>query len=163
MDNGSNLINLATIKCPPNNSFLPFFTEIILCNNLEIPPQKPDIEHITNITLNPIVTDIEVIDVDLGDGVTYKKLVIRGTLEKGLEYSADEPEQQVHFAHFEIPFQGLIGMRPCNPTNRGLLPADFDIENFTINVCIEHEQNHVVDSRHFKEVVVLLIWLEPII
>lgn len=161
MENLCNLPNLATLKCPPNNSLLQIFAEVILCNNLEIPPQKPDIEHITNITIEPFITDIEVIDVDLGDGVTYKKVVVTGCVKKGLEYSADEPEQQVHFAHFEIPFQGLIGLRPCDTTNRGLLPDGFDIEQWNINVCLEHEQNHVIDGRHFKEVLVLLIWLEP--
>ncbi len=162
--------SLANIKCPvlTENETLNLFTEVILCEFLEIPSQKPDKEHITNTLKNFVVNNVEVIEVDLGDEVIRKKVVVSGTLNLGIEYSADEPEQQIHFANFNIPFQGVIGYRPCDPdTNRGLIldsdfpPDGFDIDNFNINLCLEHEQYHQLSPRDIKAVLVLLIWLEP--
>ncbi len=158
--------SLANMACPvltPDET-LNFFTEIILCEILEIPSQKPDKEKITNTITNFVVTDVSVIDVDLGDEVEgRKKVAVQGTLKLGIEYSADEPEQQVHFAKFDIPFHGIIGQRPCDPlTNRGLiLDPDFDIDDYTVNLCLEHEQYHQLSPRKIKAVLVLLIWLEP--
>ncbi|HAU32375.1 MAG: hypothetical protein XD78_1774 [Desulfotomaculum sp. 46_296] len=162
--------NMAQMECPvlTSSQTLNLFTEIIICQHLVIPPQKPDKEHITNTLKNFLVTDVQVVEVDLGDGVIRKKVVVSGTLKLGIEYSADEPEQQVHFAHFDIPFSGIIGYRPCDPaTNRGLIldsdfpPDGFDIDDFNINLCLEHEQYHQLNPRDIKAVLVLLIWLEP--
>lgn len=162
MDCLNDSISLADVQCPPDGSLLNYFQEVILCCDLEIPPQKPDKEHITNVIHNVIVDDVERIDVDLGDGVERFKYAITGTLRIGIEYSALEPEQQVHFAHFDCPFQALIGERPCDPTtNRGLIDdPTFDIDDYNIHVCIEHDQYHQLSHRTIKAVVVLLIWLE---
>ncbi|WP_236561083.1 SPOCS domain-containing protein [Pontibacillus sp. HMF3514] len=170
---------MSTVKCPPDNTTLDYFTQIILCDFLDIPDAKPDIEFITN-TLNEIaITKIDVINVDLGDRDPAsenirEKVIARGTVRLGIEYSADEAEQNVHFAHFDIPFQGIIGERPCenggiDPNtgqpngdgNRGLIDdSTFDIDNYDIHVCLEHVQFHEIDSRTIQAVLVLLIWLE---
>ena len=158
-------INLANEKCPMPDQVVHRFTEIIICEELEIPPQKPPKEHIADTIVNPIVDDIEVIDVDLGD-IIRKKVIVSGNANIGIEYSALEAEQQVHFAHFNVPFQGIIGYRPCisdpqDPDfNRGLLLPCFDIDDFDVNVCIEHVQFHQLTERKIKVVLVLLIWLE---
>lgn len=162
----NNCITLADQLCPPDQSVLNYFTEICICEHLVIPPQKPDKELITNVTKNFCVTDVQVLDVDLGDRnpateTIRKKIAITGTLKLGIEYSADMPEQQVHFAQFDIPFQGIIGYRPCNSTNRGLInDPNFDIDNYNVHVCLEHEQYHQLNAREIKPVVVILIWLE---
>lgn len=90
-----------------------------------------------------------------------QKVVLTGTLKLGIEYSADVPEQEVHFAQWDIPFQGIIGSRPCNVDNRGLIddPA-FDIDQYNIHVCLEHDQYHQLSPREIKAVLVILIWLE---
>lgn len=155
--------NLADQLCPNPDSVLNRFTEVIICDNLEIPPQKPDKELITNVIKNIIVNDVEVIEVDLGDGVIRKKVVVTGIIKLGIEYSADMPEQQVHFAQFELPFQGVIGYRPCDNINRGLNDDSFKIDDYKIHVCLEHEQYHQLSPRDIQAVVVLLIWLEPIV
>ncbi|SHG88335.1 protein of unknown function [Thermosyntropha lipolytica DSM 11003] len=156
-------VSLSDVLCPTHPE-QHYFTEIIICEHLYIPPQKPDKELITNVIKNFVVTSAEVITVDLGDREKKlrKKLVISGTLKLGIEYSADMPEQQVHFAHWDIPFQGIIGYRPCDPyTNRGLIDdPDFDIEDYKIHICLEHEQYHQLSKREIKAVLVLLIWLE---
>ncbi len=166
MDCLNDAVSLAVEKCPPDPSLdadLLYFTEIIVCEELEIPQQKPDKEEITNVIMNIVVTDIQQITVDLGDGIIRYKVAVTGTIKLGIEYSALVPDQQVHFAHFDIPFQGVIGERPCDPaTNRGLIddPA-FDIDDYQVNVCLEHEQYHQLSHRIIKAVLVLLLWLEP--
>lgn len=165
-------VNLADQKCPPDQSQLNFFTEIAICEHLVIPPQKPDKELITNVIKNFIIDDVQVLEVDLGDregtiaDPIREKVVFTGNLKLGIEYSADMPEQQVHFAQFDIPFQGLIGYRPCVAGgNRGLIDplevTDFDIDDYFIHVCLEHEQYHQLSPREIKAVIVLLVWLEP--
>lgn len=150
-------------ECPPENTVLNFFTEIVINDNLIIPPEKPPIEHISAVVKDFHIEDVEVLDVTLGGTppVTGRKVVIAGTLSLGLEYSAAVPAQHVHFAHFNIPFKALITFRPCNTPARGLLPPDFDINDYVIHICVEHEQYHIVNPREIRKVLVVLIWLEP--
>lgn len=154
------LMNIAEEKCPPNNTLLEYFTEIIICEELVIPPQKPNKEHITNTMTNFVVTNAEEIIKNLGDCILRKEVIVDGVLKLGIEYSALVPDQQVHFVHFDIPFRGLIGKRPCNECNRGLLDECFDLDSYKVNVCLEHEQYHQLDHRTIKAVLVILIWLE---
>jgi len=158
--------SLAEENCPDTNQVLHRFNEIILCKELEIPEEKPDKERIADTVIKANVTDLEVIEVDLGD-VIRKKVAAFGKVNLGVEYSALNETQQIHFTNFEIPFQGIIGYRPCiedpedEDYNRGLLLDCFDINDFNINVCVEYKQFEQIDERTIKAVVVLLIWLEP--
>lgn len=144
-----------------------YFAETTICEHLVIPPQKPPKELITNVIKKFVVSDIEVLKVDLGDRDPAKesirvKVVVTGTVSLGIEYSALMDEQEVHYVHFDIPFQAIIGTRPCNPVNRGLIDdPTFDIDKFKLHVCLEHEQYHQLSPRDIKAVMVLLFWLEP--
>lgn len=145
-------------QCPPEGTLLNFFTEICINHNLIIPPAKPDVEFITNVTKTFKIDDVEVLDVNLGD-VQGRKVIVAGTLTLGIEYSALVPSQEVHFAHFDIPFRAIIKFRPCPDGFRGLLPPNFDINLFNINICVEHEQYHLVNPREISKVLVVLVWL----
>lgn len=173
MDCLNSMFNLADELCP-TDPIQHYFTEIILCEDLTIPPQKPDKELITKVTHNFVVNDVEQLSVNLGDrdlsdpaNFLRKKVAITGVVKLGIEYSADVPEQEVHFMHFDIPFQAIIGYRPCETGtplgdfNRGLIDDPlFDIDNYYVHVCLEHEQYHQLSPRDIKAVLVLLIWLE---
>lgn len=176
MDCLNSTINLADTLCP-TDPIQHFFTEIIICDDLIVPTPKPDMELITKVTQNFVVNDVEEITVDLGDraitSLLRKKIAITGIIKLGIEYSADVPEQEVHFMHFDIPFQGIIGYRPCETAppggdlgnyNRGLIDPLlyplFDIDDYYVHVCLEHEQYHQLSPRVTKAVLVLLIWLE---
>lgn len=158
-------------ECPPQFSTVGpgsrvfTFAEIVINDNLIIPEPKPDVELITNVTKNFQIEDVEVLDVNLGavplGQVQGRKVIIAGNLFLGVEYSAAVPSQELHFAHFCVPFKVMIKQRPCTTINRGLLPADFNINNFNIHICVEHEQYHVVNPRELSKVLVVLIWLEP--
>ncbi len=158
--------SLAEENCPDPDQVLHRFNEIIICEELEIPEEKPDKERIADTVIKPNVSDLEVIDVDLGD-TERRKVAAFGDLNIGIEYSALNETQQIHFANFNIPFQGIIGYRPCidDPEdenyNRGLLLDCFDINDFNINTCVEYQQFEQIDERTIKAVVVLLVWLEP--
>jgi len=174
MDCLNSTVNLADTLCP-TDPLQHFFAEIIICEDLTVPAPKPDMELITKPTLNIVVEDVEQLIVDLGDrdgtstGPLRKKIAVTGTIKLGIEYSADVPEQEVHFMHFDIPFQGIIGYRPCDATNRGLIddyqlaPDIFDIDNYKVHVCLEHQQYHQISPRETKAVLVILIWLEKIV
>lgn len=147
-------------QCPSPGSKLAYFTEIVINDNLIIPEPKPDIEMITNVTKNFNIEDVEILDVNLGD-VQGKKLVIAGTLTLGIEYSAAVPSQEVHFAHFTIPFKTTITQRPCPGAYRGLINPAFVLSNWDIRICVEHEQYHILNPREISKVLVVLIWLKP--
>lgn len=146
-------------QCPVGRQQLEWFTEISICDILTIPGPKPDIEAIGNVTKNFKVEDVEILDVDLGD-VQGRKVVIAGTLTLGIEYSALVESQEVHFAHFNLPFQVIIKERPCPGQWRGLLNPTFNINAVNINFCVEHEQYHILDPRTIQAILVVLVWLE---
>lgn len=147
-------------QCPPPGSLLHFFTQIVIDDTLVIPPQKPDVEIITNVTKNFDIQHTEVIIKDLGS-LKGKEVVVAGTLTIGIEYSAAVPSQEVHFAHFDVPFKALIKYRPCDCTNRGLIvDPDFCLSDYNIRICVEHEQYNLVSPREIEKVLVVLIWLE---
>lgn len=173
MDCLNTAINLADTLCP-TDPIQNFFTEIIICEDLIVPTPKPDMELITKVTQNFVVNDVEQITVDLGDraitSLLRQKIAITGDIKLGIEYSADVPEQEVHFMHFDIPFQAIIGQRPCETGtplgdfNRGLIDPlqypGFDIDNYYVHICLEHEQYHQLSPRIVKAVLVILVWLE---
>lgn len=146
-------------QCPAPGSLLHFFTQIVINDHLIIPPLKPDVEIISNVTKNFTIDSTEVIVKDLGS-LKGKEVFIAGTLTLGIEYSAAIPSQEVHFAHFDIPFKGLIKYRPCNCSNRGLIVTPFCLSDYDIKICVEHEQYHLVSPREIEKVLVVLIWLD---
>lgn len=152
-------------QCPTPTSTVFTFAEIVINDNLIIPEQKPDVELITNVIKDFRIDDVEVLDVNLGavplGQVQGRKVIIAGTLYLGVEYSAAVPSQELHFAHYCIPFKAMIKQRPCTTINRGLLPPNFDINDYNIRICVEHEQYHVINPRELSKVLVVLIWLEP--
>lgn len=147
-------------QCPLPGTSLHYFTQIVINNILIIPPQKPDVEMITNVTKNFTILRGEERTKDLGS-LKGKEVVVSGILTLGIEYSAAIPSQEVHFAHFDIPFKGLIKYRPCDCTNRGLIvDPNFCLSDYDINICVEHEQHHLVSPREIETVLIILIWLK---
>lgn len=147
-------------QCPDVGENLHYFTQIVINDTLIIPPLKPDIEMITNVTKDFTILRAEERMKDLGS-LQGKEVIISGILTLGIEYSAAVPSQEVHFAHFDIPFKALIKYRPCDCTNRGLIvDPDFCLNDYDINICVEHEQYHLVSPREIAKVLVVLIWLK---
>jgi hypothetical protein len=147
-------------QCPESGKSLHYFAQVVINDTLIIPPQKPDVEMITNITKNFKILSAEERIKNLGS-LQGKEVMISGILTLGIEYSAAVPSQEVHFAHFDIPFKALIKYRPCDCTNRGLIvDPTFCLSDYHIKICVEHEQYHLLSPREISKVLVVLIWLD---
>lgn len=80
---------------------------------LGIPAVKPDIEAINLVTGTINITNCHVITTSTGTStegqtLTGYKLILRGSLEIVVEYTALDTEQSVHSAHYTIPFTTFI-------------------------------------------------------
>ncbi|MFA4885544.1 MAG: DUF3794 domain-containing protein [Desulfotomaculaceae bacterium] len=144
---------VVTELCPKPGDTVSFHTQILVNGMLEIPEQKPDIEELLNTAIEITVHKALTITVKAPVG---RKVLVAGTLDFGVEYIADVPDQKVHFAHYELPFQALV-----KNNDGSLLPFDFDLNLYNVHICIEHVEVHEVDGRSFLKEIVLLIWLQP--
>lgn len=86
-------------KCPSNYPC----REISETHKLCIPCKKPNIYDIIQVLVNVCITKFKVITTPIG-----KKLVIEGIQNVKVLYTADNPCQDVHSAHFKIPFCTFI-------------------------------------------------------
>ncbi|WBW96631.1 SPOCS domain-containing protein [Oceanirhabdus sp. W0125-5] len=97
-------------------SFTGIFKEIAIDTKLVIPPHKPDMECIIDGTVDVIIDKAEVIDTNLvypespdpQDPWPLKKVIAAGVAKIIVKYSALEPTQRVHAAHFDVHFCTLI-------------------------------------------------------
>lgn len=136
------------------------WTEISVPEILTIPAAKPDIESIDKIYINSKITTTKIIktpkspksgsDLDPnpeGLVLTGWKLLVEGFLCQTLVYTADECEQSVHSAHFNMPFSTFI-----------VLPEDTNLnDNFKVRVCIEYVfAKRLTPRTIFKNVTVFL-------
>lgn len=145
-------------RCPAGPEEVAYHTEVIVDGQLKIPDVKPPLENLIEVTHKICIENIRTIPVKLDNGcLTGCKVLVNGKVWLGIEYSADVPEQNVHFAHFEIPFQALITGGPCHKP----IPLwDCNLEKFELHVCVEHIQVHAIDSRNLEKAIVLLLWLK---
>lgn len=138
------------------------WTEISVPEILTIPAAKPDIESIDKIYINSKITTTKVIDtptspIPTGSAtptpspegllLTGKKLLVEGFLCQTLVYTADECEQSVHSAHFNMPFSTYI-----------VLPSGTKLtDKFNVRVCIEYVfAKRLTPRTIFKNVTVYL-------
>jgi hypothetical protein len=78
-------------------------------DNLYIPCEKPDIESINEVKVNVCIDDANIINTILGP-----KLVLHGHKNIKVIYTANNCEQSLHSAHWNVPFCDFIlldGMR----------------------------------------------------
>jgi len=144
--------------CPIHHHEVAHYTQVLMNGEIKIPALKPNLEKIIHVTRKIYLKRVVVIPVKLDNGcLAGYKVLIRGMIRLGIEYSADVPEQTVHFAHFEIPFDALIGGDACHP----ILPVeDCDLKNFTLCSYTEHIDVIKIDERTIEETIVLLSWLK---
>ncbi|WP_418789908.1 SPOCS domain-containing protein [Phosphitispora sp. TUW77] len=144
--------------CPVNAEDVAYYTEVIIDGELHIPEQKPPKEKIINVTHKILINKVKSIPVQLDNGcVTGCKILVCGIVRLGIEYSADVPEQNVHYVHFDIPFQGLIVGDSCH---KPIPLKDCNLSKFNFHACMEHVQVHQAGPRTMEKVIVLLLWLE---
>lgn len=133
------------------------FTQIAVAETLKLPDAKPDIEQITKVTIDTVITSTNVVATPIGTAVggtilTGAKLIIEGKLRQKVEYVANEPTQSVHAAEFEMPFSTFVviplPVLPITPQ----LALKYPVEAFIEDVYINQ-----IDARTiFKNVTVFL-------
>lgn len=92
-------------KCPRNHPC----GQICETDQLCVPKQKPNIKCILQVLANISISSFKTICTPLG-----KKLVIDGVKHIKILYVADEPCQNVHSAHFDVPFCMFILLNDKN-------------------------------------------------
>lgn len=93
-------------------TFTGIFTEIAIDSQLVIPGHKPPAECLLDTIIDFEITKAIVIDTPLvvpeDPTLQLEKVLIVGVAKIIVKYVADVPDQQVHGAHFEVPFNALI-------------------------------------------------------
>lgn len=93
-------------------TFTGIYKQIPINSKLIIPTEKPDIEYILDSSVQVLFDKVEVIDTPLvypeDTTLPLKKVIVVGHVKIIIKYSALEPTQKVHAAHFDVPFCTLI-------------------------------------------------------
>jgi hypothetical protein len=89
------------------------FKQFNVQENVCLPCEKPDIEQISKVMAEVVITSTRVIKTPKaesleGQVLTGWKLIVEGEVRQKVEYVADEPTQSVHAAHFNMPFSTFI-------------------------------------------------------
>lgn len=90
--------------CPPHHPHTQFCQRDILC----LPEQKPPMECILQIIFHITIQTVQTIHTPAG-----KKVLVDAIKHIKVVYTADEPAQSVHAAHFDIPFCFIIKLKSC--------------------------------------------------
>lgn len=132
-------------------TFTGVFTELPIDSKLIIPPQKPDIECILDAKVEVEITKQEVIDTLLlypeDPNLQLRKVIITGIVHIKIKYSALVADQQVHLAHFDVPFCTLIEWPDGPPQGTPI----------TIKTTIEKQIFIAEDTRRIFKAILLLL------
>lgn len=119
------------------------WTEISVPTVVSIPKFKPNVEQIdkifakTNVISKRIIVTPEGTKSVEGQTLTNRKLLIDGDICLTVVYTADEPTQSVHTAHFCIPFSAYI-----------VIEKDADLlDNYCVTTCIEDVYAKIFNCR----------------
>lgn len=153
----------------------PYWLQMNIPETLAIPTAKPDIEQINSVNISVNIFRNAVIKVPVspvdengnyipnleGKISTGRKLIIEGELCQKVVYTADEPEQSLHSAHFYVPFSSYIVVPKEILFNNGQLTEDSLNVNFQVNACIEDVIVKMVDKRTILKQVTMLLYAVP--
>lgn len=94
-----------------------------------IPCEKPDIESIEEVKVNICIVKCKTIDTILG-----KKIILNGIIKIKIIYTANNCEQSLHSAHWDIPFCDFILLdNICNCDDLNNLDLFAGLEDVCIN------------------------------
>lgn len=127
---------------------------------LVIPIEKPDVEQITSVMIEAKVTDFRTIATPTG-----LKIIVDGILNQKVVYTADEPTQSIHSAHFvknfctfiEVPLVIAAGSNSMTIL-QGLGITLDDVVVGEPHVIIEDLSVKLVDARNIKKCAILFAW-----
>ncbi|AHF06139.1 DUF3794 domain-containing protein [Desulfitobacterium metallireducens] len=130
-------------------TFTNFFTEIVIDHNLVIPDHKPPAECLLDSVIDFEITKAVVFDTPLESpeitGVLLRKALVVGIAHIIVKYAAAVPDQQVHGAHFDVPFNALVEM-PDGPTQG---------TNICVEPVVEKSVFCLEDDRRVSKIIVV--------
>lgn len=158
LDKNYEVVGLCDVSKIPKITKKESWVEISVPEILTIAKSKPDIETIDKIYINAKVVLKRVIvtppdppvSIDNVEGtyLTGRKLAIDGIICQTIVYTANNCEQSVHSADFNMPFSTFIVL----PKN-----TDVDLDQFCVDICIEDVFAKVLNPRKiFKNVTMFL-------
>lgn len=142
------------------------WTQIFIPEVLCVPYQKPDIEQLLSVNSQVEIISQRVIKtprlVSNADALvpsieglysTGRKLVIEGILRQKVIYTAANPQQSIHSAHFDVPFSAFM-----------VLNKDTSISTrYKIEACIEDVYICGCTPRQIFKNVTLFLKASPIV
>ena len=135
-------------------------TQQVVEENLIIPETKPDVEQINTVLIEAAITDARAIVTPVG-----LKIVVDGELNQKVLYTAAEPTQSVHSAHYLEPFCTFIEVPLVIPAGQNTLEylqalglTLDDVITGPTKVLIEDVSVKLLDPRNFEKCTVLFIW-----
>jgi len=142
-------------------------TQYIVEEKLIIPEVKPDVEQINSVMIEAKITDFRAIVTPVG-----LKVIINGIVKQKIIYTAANPVQSVHSAHYQKSFCTFIEIPltlPCKMSvtkylqKLGILLDD--VIQCRTDVLIEDVSVALLDPRTIKKCTVLFIWttLNPLL
>lgn len=155
----------------------PYWIQMNIPETLTIPEQKPDVEQINSVNISVNIIRNEVVKVPVspvdangefipnleGKVSTGRKLIIEGQLCQKVVYTANEPDQSVHSAHFYVPFSAYIVVPSEIEFTNGTTTTTIDSldVDFQVNACIEDVAIKMLDFRNILKQVTLLLYAVP--
>ncbi|MCM8709595.1 hypothetical protein M2651_00990 [Clostridium sp. SYSU_GA19001] len=94
-----------------------YFTEISIPEIIKIPSQKPNIEQLVEVLVEPEIMSMRLVDTPClksyeGEMLSGKKLILELKLKEKIVYVADEVSQPVHAAHYEEVMRSVFIIVP---------------------------------------------------
>lgn len=128
------------------------FNQINIDYIFNIPIQKPDLEQILKVWVDPCIVSKKIVKTPKGislegQKVTGKKLLVCGDMSIKIEYVACNATQGVHSAHTKFPFCAYV-----------VLPESFN-ENAIVNVsvAVEDVDSHQMDLRSIYNNITMMV------
>ncbi|WP_053956592.1 DUF3794 domain-containing protein [Inediibacterium massiliense] len=128
------------------------FKQISIQEYVKIPDIKPDIEEIIDVCVDVNIVHTNIVKTSKGRSyegqiLTGYKLLVVGFLEQHIEYIADQPNQSVHGAHFNIPFGTYI-----------ILPKNYcKLFPVVVHPIVEDIFYQKIDKRNIFKNITLLV------
>ncbi|MHB1405694.1 MAG: DUF3794 domain-containing protein [Desulfitobacteriaceae bacterium] len=138
------------------------YNQFTVEESVTIPAEKPDIEQINSVMIEATINNFHSIATPVG-----LKVIVNGTLNQKVIYTAADPSQSVHSAHFEVPFCTFIQIPLVIPAGQSattlLQTLNITLEDVVAsgpNVIIEDLSVAQIDARRLKKCAVLFSWVE---
>lgn len=154
----------ANSQCSINSDIFPstaqYFKEELVTEMLSIPTQKPDMERILNVLVDPKIVSTRLVQTEEGysnegQRLAGYKLVVELNIREKVTYVADEETQSVHAAHFE-KMKSIFIVLPKEIN--GVPTCDlFRADRIMVTPYIEAVKTRMLDARTIYKCMLLFV------